>query len=111
VEWVDVSTQLPFIRLPCDIETELGTSIFPGMPLVGSEDNLDVDGEVKFAYWEGVRSVSSGRKRSAVSIESVRETVRIPWTLFLRYMAWRVRNRRMLLCEGMQDGRIVVRWR
>ena len=44
------------------------------MPLVGSEDNLDVDGEVKFADWEGVRSVSSGRKRSAVSIESVRET-------------------------------------
>ena len=43
-------------------ETVLGTTIFPGMPLVGSEDNLDVDGEVKFAYWEGARSVSSGRK-------------------------------------------------
>jgi hypothetical protein len=25
------------------------------MTLVGSEDNLDVDGEVKFADWEGVR--------------------------------------------------------
>jgi hypothetical protein len=73
------------------------------MSLVGSEDNLDVDGDVKFADWEGVRSVSSGRKRSAVSIESVRGTVRVPWTLFLRYMAWRVRNRRMLLCEGIQD--------